>query len=438
MRQSQFNIFIPLPVKGEYLLFNTFTDSRMIVNDELKAFMEGIHRGETVSADNLSCLEELKENGVLVEDEQSEEKELERWFEVKKNYSSEMNVTVLTTYGCNLSCVYCFQDGLYSSTSMKEDTCRSVVSWITRKMEEVTPLTLRLTFYGGEPLLNLRALYFLSEELYRGAKDRGIELKIQIITNGVLLREEVVDRLLPSGLERIKVTLDGDQEAHDKKRPFRDGRGSFEIIFNNLLKINHKIPILIGGNYDESNRDHIPPLLDRLRDSGFASSMIRLNFRPIFANNQYKNPYGFRSSYCDICTFSESKVEDMLWLHEEIEKRGFRAMDGVALGPCEVIKRSACTIDPAGRIYKCAGFVGMEGFSIGDIFSSNPDIEVDKFADCDPWRECGDCPYIPLCGGGCRCSAYMKGGDYRKIACEKEYFDKVALKLVEKEFLKQG
>lgn len=430
MQQSRFNIFIPLTAKGQYLLFNTFTDSRIIINEELKAFMEGIHQGGKVSIENLSYLKELKENGVIVEDEQSEEKELERWFEAKKNDNSEMNITVLTTYNCNLGCVYCFQDGMDSFTSMKEDTCRRVVSWIIRKMEEVAPLTLRLTFYGGEPLLNPRALYFLSEELYRGAKERGIELNIQIITNGVLLSEEIVDRLLPLGLKGIKVTLDGDQEAHDKKRPFKDGHGTFEIIFNNLLKIKNKVPILIGGNYDESNRDHIPPLLDRLRNSGFPEQMIQLNFRPIFANNQYKN-----SSYCDICSFSESKVEDMLWLREEIEKRGFRAMDGIALGPCEVIKRSAYTIDPAGRIYKCAGFVGMEGFSIGDILSSDPDIEGDKFVDCDPWRECGDCPYIPLCGGGCRCSAYMKGGDYRKIACEKEYFDKVALKLVEKEFL---
>ncbi|UCD85109.1 MAG: radical SAM protein [Deltaproteobacteria bacterium] len=430
MRQSRFNIFIPLPVNGEYLLFNTFTDSRLIVNEELRTFMEDIHHDKEMSAENLSFLEKLKENGVIVEDEQSEERELQKWFEAKKNDNSEMNITILTTYACNLGCVYCFQDGIGTTTTMREDTCRRVLAWIFKRTEEIEPSALKLTFYGGEPLLNPLALYFLSEELYQGLKERGTELNIQIITNGVLLSEGVLDRLLPLGLKGIKVTLDGDQEAHDRKRPFRNGQGSFETIFSNLLKIKDKVSILIGGNYDESNKDHIPPLLDRLRDSGFPEQITMLNFRPIFANSQYK-----QSSYCDVCSFSESKVEDMLWLREETEKRGFRTMDGIALGPCEVINRHAYTIDPDGRIYKCAGFVGMEGFSIGDIFSQDPDIEADRFVDCDPWRECGECPYIPLCGGGCRCSAYMKGSDYRRVACEKEYFDKVALRLVVKEFL---
>jgi len=41
VRNSKFNIFIPsFPEKGEFLVFNTFTDSRAIINEELKKVME--------------------------------------------------------------------------------------------------------------------------------------------------------------------------------------------------------------------------------------------------------------------------------------------------------------------------------------------------------------------------------------------------------------
>ena len=136
-------------------------------------------------------------------------------------------------------------------------------------MEDVRPKELIVTFFGGEPLLNLEAVKYISKTLYHESEKRGVVLKIAIITNGLLLTEELVNTLKPFGLERIKVTLDRDEITHNRMRPRKvpnkNGRGTYRDIMNNLLKIKGNVPIVIGGNYDDTTKRHIPALLDDLR-----------------------------------------------------------------------------------------------------------------------------------------------------------------------------
>ena len=70
-----------------------------------------------------------------------------------------------------------------------------------------------LTFFGGEPLLNIPVMYTIAERAWKATQARGVELFINIITNGLLLSEEVVDRMVPLGLNGIKITLDGDHDT---------------------------------------------------------------------------------------------------------------------------------------------------------------------------------------------------------------------------------
>jgi uncharacterized protein len=94
---------------------------------------------------------------------------------------------------------------------------------------------------------------------------------VNVITNGLLLTPEVVDRLHPFGLNGVKITLDGDRETHDRMRPLRGGQGTFDKIIANIRKVSHKCRISIGGNFDASSADAYPALLDFLREQEFAT-----------------------------------------------------------------------------------------------------------------------------------------------------------------------
>ena len=94
-----------------------------------------------------------------------------------------------------------------------------------------------LTFFGGEPLLNLPVMYDLAERAWQRDRRRAAcACAISIITNGLLLTPEVVDRLLPYGLNGIKITLDGDRDTHNRMRPLRGGQGTFDRIVENIRR----------------------------------------------------------------------------------------------------------------------------------------------------------------------------------------------------------
>ena len=155
---------------------------------------------------------------------------------------------------------------------MSLETAAQVVAHAEQQMDAVKPKSLSVTFFGGEPLLNLPVLYYIAEHVHAAATPRGVRVALSIITNGLLLTPEVVDRLLPYGLRGVKVTLDGDKAAHDHMRPLRGGQGTFDKIVANLRAVAGKCSISIGGNFNADNADSFPALLDFLARQEFASA----------------------------------------------------------------------------------------------------------------------------------------------------------------------
>src|SRR4029079_14770133 len=120
---------------------------------------------------------------------------------------------------------------------MSLDTAHSVIAWMEREIDRISPEKLVLTFFGGEPLLNLPVMYEVAERMWAITQARGTPMHVNIITNGLLLTPDVVDRMLPRGLNGVKITLDGDREMHNKMRPLRGGQGTFDRIIENIRRV---------------------------------------------------------------------------------------------------------------------------------------------------------------------------------------------------------
>jgi len=441
MKPSKFNVLIPrFPNLGEYLVFNTFSDSRVVINEQVKGLMEKASSEKHLNDEEKRSLEVLRSHEFMVDDWVDEDRELEYWFQKLKFETTTLDLTVLTTSACNLGCTYCFEEGINLKGFMREGMCRKVSAWAAQKLDEVRPRILHLTLFGGEPLLNPDTALSLARSFYECARSRGVEPQISVITNGVLLTEEIVNELVPLGLKRIKVTLDGDEKTHDLKRRYKNGKGSFQVIIKNLLAIKGKAPISIGGNFDDSTKESIPRLLDYLQRVGFTpEDIMDITFKPILASTD-KLPVlnnGMDSGHT--CSFSDMKVSDIVWLRDEVEKRGFKTKEGIAIGPCCATREHTYTIDPWGKIYKCPALVGREEYITGDVNDDQSNYQNTRFMTVDLWQDpfCQPCAYRPICGGGCRGSSVTQSGDFGKIACEKPYFENVALELVKREYLKE-
>ena len=239
-----FNLRVPLEARDDVFLMNTLTDAQLVVSHDVAALLDRAARGEFVesvssSDEERGALELLKDNGFLVGSRAEDRGALDRYLASVKGDTSELNVTLLTTLQCNFACDYCFQGdhGDYNkfAEKMSLETAGRVVEWIEREVDSVHPERFVLTFFGGEPLLNLPVMYEMSERLWHRTAARGVPMSISIITNGLLLTSEVVDRLLPYGLKGVKITLDGDKHTHNRMRPLRGGQGTFDRIIATRL-----------------------------------------------------------------------------------------------------------------------------------------------------------------------------------------------------------
>jgi uncharacterized protein len=467
MQPSIFNVRVPLRDQSDVFLMNTLTDAQIIVPPEVVSLLDSVEGrtrpGSAIARpfddEEREALATLTELGFVVESHDADRRALDAYFDTIRHDTSQLRLTVLTTLQCNFACGYCFQgdhdDHNRHAHKMSLETAAEVVAHAERQLDSVRPERLSLMFFGGEPLLNLPVVYYLAEHVHAAATARGVRLSISIVTNGLLLTPEVVDRLLPYGLGGAKVTLDGDQAAHDRKRPLRGGQGTFDKIIANVRAVAGKVAISIGGNFDADNAASYPALLDFLAGQEFGPKLAKVNFKPVMggaapaaavpaAKPSRINgiipltavaadgaPLGGTcmtiagaggvkaTSPCDSCHFVD---ETMGFLREETKKRGFPTIDGVHMGPCEIHRKHAQTIGPDGALYACPGFTGESTFATGHIAAAQTPVQAKAAATFDrigAWRQCGDCSFIPVCAGGCSVASHTEIGDLDTPACHR-------------------
>jgi uncharacterized protein len=451
MQASMFNVRVPLDDRNEVFLMNTFTDAQLIVSRDVVDLLDRVDGFEPASDSERETLEQLVENGFVVSDRATERDELKNFFREVREGTDTLKVTVLTTLQCNFACDYCIQgdhgDYNKNAAKMSMDMAERLGTWMEARVDAVKPARLVLTFFGGEPLLNMPVLYYLAERMHASCTSRGVQTIINIITNGLLLTREMVERLNPLGLNGIKITLDGDREAHNKSRPLRGGQGTFDKIVANMRAVADLTRLAVGGNFEMDTADSYPALLDFLAAQDFAPRLAKVTFKPVIREKQAAAARGMIpltvvgaegkplngacmtsagtgvARVCDACNFVDEK---MSFLREETKKRGFATADGVHMGPCEIHKGHAHTIGPDGSLFACPGFAGEALQSTGHIDGRQEEYRTQamrNFEKLAAWEMCNDCAYIPVCAGGCTVASANELGDMYAPNCHKPSFE---------------
>ena len=455
MQPSMFNVRVPLDDSNEVFLMNTFTDAQLIVSSDVAELLDRVEQAPAGwTADEREALATLAENGFIVESREVDRDQVRRYFHEVRESREQLRTTVLTTLQCNFACDYCIQGdhGDYNkhATKMSLDTAAKVADWTEQRLDALAPESYVLTFFGGEPLLNLPVMYYLAERMWAACEARGVRMLVNVITNGLLLTPAIVDRLNEYGLNGIKITLDGDREEHNRSRPLRGGPGTFDKIVQNIRLVAHKTRIAIGGNFEMDTAGSYTALLDFLKEQDFADQLSKVAFKPVIRDRKVEaapavtapvkgskfialTAVGDKalngacmtgagaavSSGCDSC---HQLDDQMAFLRDETKKRGFPTNDGVHLGPCEIHRSNAHTISPDGSLYACPGFAGDATQSVGHIDGRRESARAQaasRFEALSAWKECRDCAFIPVCAGGCTVAAYTELGSVDRPNCHK-------------------
>jgi uncharacterized protein len=422
MRMSRFVVAYRDVRPGEHILYSVIDDRYVGIDDPTVEAIDRWSRGiEPADAAEREAQSVLVEDGFIVSGRDDDDARLRTHLDRAANgIDGTMFVTLMPTLACNLACTYCFQSEHPAFGKMQRPTEDATLEWILRAVDERGLRTLHVHYFGGEPLTRKDFMLRTAEALSASMRARGGTFEWSCTTNGIGLTPDFARRMRTFGDGSFKVTLDGDRETHDAMRVYRDGRGSFDEIFANVVACADIVRIRIGGNFLPEQKESFDRLLDRIQQAGLAGKLDGVRFKPIVDTQKAK-------STCTTCD-SKAETQTLVQLNGSVEKRGLglkmhegETLEGL-LGPCELHWKNNYTIDPDGRVYKCPAVAGIPGLEVAQVASHDAEKPAPLVA-LRPWEKCGDCAYLPVCVGGCLGGKYLKTGRMDEVSCKYEAFE---------------
>lgn len=315
MKYSKFNIFVERKDSDKYFLFNTNTGATFLVDTFIK---QKIERGDMkfLSAEKRK---EYEDAGIILSDEIDENRIFLYNYNKQKYNNEVLNLTILLTYDCNLRCVYCYEGaGEQNKGSLSTETREAIFEFIKKQMEQRKSKVLSVVLFGGEPLLNFEQNVKWLDQIKQYCDMNNIVFVTTLITNGILINEYVMNKLIEYNCQTIQITLDGLKEIHDSRRKYKDGRGSFDEVLNGIRMIYNNAKLnnpVIRINIDKTNIDEVKRLLVYLSEEKLNGCYIDFGI--------VKGTTKACSSYTGNC-FVENELGEILdGLWEELESMGF-------------------------------------------------------------------------------------------------------------------
>ena len=423
MHLSRFVVAYPDVRPGEHVLYSVLDDRYVGVDDLTLAAVARWTAGAAPSADEAETQQILLDDGFLVPDRGGDDARLRAHLEkASEGIPGTLYVTLMPTLQCNLACSYCFQKESPAFTKMSSPTEDATLEWILRQIDARALRHLKVHYFGGEPTTRKDYCVRTARMLSASMAARGGTFDWQMTTNGVLLDLPFAKAMEEFGKGTFKVTLDGDKDTHDRERVYRDGRGSFDVIFDNVVALaTAGSKVRVGGNFFPDQAKSFESLLDRLEKSGVAHKLQGIRFKPIVDTQQ------LGSGSCTSCSGSE-ETATLVQLNKSIERRKLAppVLEGEMLesmlGPCELHWKNNYTIDPEGHVYKCPAVAGLSDLAVTHVAQSGAE-KIAPLVELRPWEQCGDCAYMPVCVGGCLGGQYLKTHRRDQVACKKDMFE---------------
>jgi len=299
---------------------------------------------------------------------------------------------------------------------MSNLTIKKTIEYIKSKIHSETK-TLRIQWFGGEPLLNVDAIDEISKKIIELCKEKNISYIASITTNGILINGLILEKMRKEWcLKNIQITLDGTKRIYERIKGFEQ-KNAFEKIISIIQQVS-EIGVLVDIrlNYDKDNFNNIMRLISFLKARFKGNKLVKLYARNIFAID-------FCNHEDDSYLNMDKKIFFKLYDNSEQEyyhmiKRKFRRKSS----PCGVFPDNMRIINADGRLGKCAHLLIDKSFDIGNLCSGEiSQEEIRKVYSEELLPRCEKCACLPLCAGGC----FADIQESKSLPCfhRKEYYE---------------
>lgn len=339
----------------------------------------------------------LYENGFAVADGVSE-LDMIRYDMLQARFGNQsLSLTLAITKDCNFGCKYCYEKDVLDESYLNEETKNAIIKYVEEHV--VMGGSLYITWYGGEPLLDMASITSLTNAFLEICEKKSIEYSASIITNGYLLSKEVAKTLVECKVKQIQVTLDGDETTHNKRRPMKNGEPSYQVIWDNILgltEIRESLKIALRVNVDKENVNALYDVKSRILDYNMQDFIHVYPGKVLAVEGCYNN---------DACySNKEFALVEQEYNCDTIED-GMEQIPKPQCVVCTADNARAMVIDCKGDMYKCYMHIGNKsrciGNVVGDKFYHEEELYKFLLSDVTKDKNCSTCKYLPICMGGC-------------------------------------
>ncbi|QZE14968.1 radical SAM protein [Halosquirtibacter laminarini] len=387
MKKSKY--FVKARVSKGNVFYSSVKNSYTILNNRLSDVFEN-NDINYIQQYEKALFEQLCESGLIIDDEKDELKNAHFSRMLSRMDRSTYQVSVNTTLDCNLDCWYCHENKI-KGTKITNEVIELVEKNIKATYDCNPYKELKLSFFGGEPLLNINSVKSLIELTSEFCRERKIELLLDFTTNGTLISKSFLTFL---GKYRVifQITLDGSSVRHDAIRKTNNGKGTYEKIISNMHLILENIEnsyLWVRFNYDDESIHDLPKILDKI--DGFNRKKCSLIIRKVWQVDHEK--------------ISKETILSTLFL---ILKQGF-LVDYYTLPhniPCFAERLNQVLINYDGKVFKCSTRDDFNDENAEGTFYESGLIKWDFdrlakkmvfFGD----DTCYECKLYPACFGRC-------------------------------------
>lgn len=393
MKLSHFNFG---QQKDQYwVVYNSASSNCVVLTDT--AYNDFLH---------MTCGEGDRQNyrllGFYVDDNFDEVSALGENSKYRLNSFNKKKFRVLTTTCCNAHCPYCYEAGVKTVT-MSAETAEVVADFILMQSQGLK--TVEIEWFGGEPLLNTRAIDMICARIME-RKPAELKFESSMISNGYLVDDMIIQRMVGQWhLYQIQITMDGMATEYERVKGL--GKGAFEKVIQNMSALCAAgIHVVVRLNFDNNNVAELHKLMEYLSMLPFKN---QLEVYPAKINDGAR-----RADF-----ILESETMQMYGLlHDYGFIRRLKLLPRTMKTPCAASHHGYYTINANGMLFKCDRKL-LAGNAVGSVFEP---AQIDSKAEQE-WEsfvlpeKCFKCKMIPLCWGGCIYER-INGQDYCYITEE--------------------
>ncbi|WP_329017995.1 FxsB family cyclophane-forming radical SAM/SPASM peptide maturase [Streptomyces sp. NBC_00690] len=338
---------------------------------------------------------------------------------------------------CNFSCPDCYvyelrdqgwiDQPLVMAPAVMDRTARRIADHVRRHR----PPEVQVMLHGGEPLLaGPERIDRLAEALHSAWEGLDTKLDLAVQTNGALIDPRFLDVFERRGIQ-VGVSLDGTAETHDRRRPYRSGKGTYTDVARGLA-------LLQGERYRKLYRGLL--CVVDLEADPVATYEALLEFDPPAVDLLLPHatwefpPPGAGPGRAPYGTWL-SAVFDR-WFDAPVREVPVRIFDALVdaqlggasaseawgpLGSDSVVVQSDGTIeqnDILRSTYDKAVHTGGHVYTHDlDQVAGHPGFAAERVGIDGLCEQCRGCPVVQVCGGGLRAHRYEPRNGFDNPSC---------------------